>query len=84
MPLGESLQDTQARVLAHWRETVNPALAQGRNVLVVAHGNSIRALLMELEHIGEEDIAAVEVANGVPVVFDRVDGACGFTRRRDP
>lgn len=81
VPLGESLRDTQSRVLGHWRSTVLPALEQGRNVLVVAHGNSIRALLMVLEDIGEDDIPAVEVANGIPIVFDRMGGERGFARR---
>lgn len=81
VPLGESLQDTQARVLTHWRSTVLPALLQGQNVLVVAHGNSIRALLMMLEHISESDIAHVEVANGVPIVLDRKADGQDFVRR---
>ena len=84
VPLGESLQDTQSRVLAYWHAKVLPALQQGQNVLVVAHGNSIRALLMELEHISERDIAAVEVANGVPIVLDRKTGTHHFTRRSSP
>ena len=81
VPLGESLQDTQSRVLAHWRSLVLPELQRGHNVLVVAHGNSIRALLMVLEHIGEGDIAGVEVANGVPIIFDCKAGADDFARR---
>ena len=81
VPLGESLQDTSARVLAHWNDVVCPAMQLGQNVLVVAHGNSIRALLMALEHITERDIAEVDVPNGFPIIFDRRAGTLDFVRR---
>jgi 2,3-bisphosphoglycerate-dependent phosphoglycerate mutase len=81
VPMGESLQDTQSRVLAYWHTVVRPALQRGRGVLVVAHGNSIRALLMELEHLNAQEIASVEVANGVPIVFDAQAGTTEFVRR---
>ena len=79
--MGESLQDTQSRVLAYGHTVVRPALQRGRGVLVVAHGNSIRALLMELEHLNAQEIASVEVANGVPIVFDAQAGTTEFVRR---
>jgi 2,3-bisphosphoglycerate-dependent phosphoglycerate mutase len=84
MPLGESLQDTQPLVLAHWDSLVRPALQQGKNVRVVARGNSILALLMVLEHISEGDIAAVEVPNGVPIMVEDKAGFDDFVRRPSP
>ena len=65
-PGGESLEDTAARVLPYYRETIEPILCDGKNVLIVAHGNSLRALMMGLEGIGEEAIAAVDLPTGVP------------------
>lgn len=81
VPLGESLQDTLSRVRVHWESTVSPALQMGQNVLIVAHGNSIRALLMVLEHITEQDITEVEVPNGLPILFERKEGTSDFVRR---
>jgi 2,3-bisphosphoglycerate-dependent phosphoglycerate mutase len=81
VPLGESLQDTQRRVGSCWDEKILPALAQGQNVLVVAHGNSIRALLMSIERITEHDIAAVEVPNGTPLLYEARHGGRDFVRR---
>lgn len=69
VPFGESLQDTQKRVLGCWEQLMLPALVGGQNVLLVAHGNSIRALLMELEKITEHEIASVDVPNAVPLVY---------------
>ena len=65
-PNGESLADTQARVIPYFKTAILPYLQAGQPVLVVAHGNSLRALVMELEHINAEDITKVELATGVP------------------
>ncbi len=69
VPLGESLQQTQQRVHECWGERILPVLIQGRNVLLVAHGNSIRALLMELEKLDEFQIVRREVAHSQPLVY---------------
>ncbi len=69
-PGGESLADTQRRVLPYYRQRIVPELLRGRNVLIVAHGNSLRALLMELEHIPAEQIPHVEIPTGVPYVYE--------------
>jgi 2,3-bisphosphoglycerate-dependent phosphoglycerate mutase len=69
-PNGESLADTHARVIPYFEQTILPCLKAGKAVLVVAHGNSLRALLMELEHISPEDIEKVELATGVPRQYD--------------
>ncbi|WP_454754120.1 2,3-bisphosphoglycerate-dependent phosphoglycerate mutase [Cupriavidus necator] len=70
IPRGESLMDTQQRVLGCWRDRIHPALMSRQNVLLVAHGNSIRALLMEIEGISEAQIGAIEVPNGVPLMYE--------------
>ncbi len=65
-PGGESLQDTAARVIPYYKKEIEPLLQKGENILVVAHGNSLRALMMYLEHIGEEEIAEVNIPTGAP------------------
>jgi 2,3-bisphosphoglycerate-dependent phosphoglycerate mutase len=69
LPRGESLADTIARVLPCWHEGIAPALRAGQRVLVVAHGNSLRALVMHLDQLGEEGIAALTIPTGVPLVY---------------
>jgi len=65
-PGGESLEDTYKRVIPYYEGHIHPLLQKGENILVVAHGNSLRALMMYLEKIGEEAIAHVDLATGVP------------------
>ena len=80
LPAAESLADTVARVLPCWRERIAPALAApGRRVLVAAHGNSLRALLMHLEGLSEEQIMGRELPTGVPYVLE-LDDALKPTR----
>lgn len=71
-PGGESLKDTANRVLPYYREHIAPRLVQGETILVVAHGNSLRALVMVLENISERDIPELNIPTGVPMryVFD--------------
>jgi 2,3-bisphosphoglycerate-dependent phosphoglycerate mutase len=68
-PGGESLQDTARRVLPYYEARIWPDVQSGRNVLVVAHGNSLRALIMRLEGLTGEEIVARELATGVPMVY---------------
>ncbi|HEV2480191.1 MAG TPA: 2,3-diphosphoglycerate-dependent phosphoglycerate mutase [Puia sp.] len=65
-PGGESLADTAARVIPYYRTAVEPLLKEEQNILIVAHGNSLRSLVMFLEHIGEEAISDVALPTGVP------------------
>ena len=65
-PGGESLADTAARVLPYYHAAIEPILREGKDVLIVAHGNSLRALMMFLEGISEEAIAEVDLPTGVP------------------
>jgi 2,3-bisphosphoglycerate-dependent phosphoglycerate mutase len=69
-PNGESLKDTQARVMPYYTSQVEPMLRDGKNILIVAHGNSLRALLMHLEHLSPEEILQVNIPTGVPLVYE--------------
>lgn len=69
-PGGESLKQTQDRVLPYYYAQIEPLLQQGKNVLIVAHGNSLRALMMHLENISPDAIAHIELLTGVPRVYD--------------
>jgi 2,3-bisphosphoglycerate-dependent phosphoglycerate mutase len=73
MPRTECLADVVARLLPYWQEAVVPDLAHG-TVLVVAHGNSLRAIVKHLEGISDADIAEVNIPTGNPLVF-QMDGA---------
>jgi len=68
-PGGESLQDTAARVIPYYTKHIEPALKKGENILIVAHGNSLRALMMHLEGIGEDKIATVDLPTGHPRLY---------------
>src|SRR5271156_5095438 len=68
-PGGESLKDTAARVLPYYIQDILPRVLRGDNVIVSAHGNSLRALIMVLEHLSPEKIVAREIATGVPLIY---------------
>jgi len=70
VPLTECLKDTVARVLPYWNDTIVPSIAAGKRVIIVAHGNSIRALMKHLDGISDSDIVGLEIPNGVPIVYD--------------
>lgn len=70
VPLSESLQDVQARLLPYWKETIIPQLKAGKTIIISAHGNSIRALVKYLDNISDEEIAAVNIPYGVPMVYE--------------
>jgi len=69
-PGGESLKDTRERVAPYFEEHIAPLLRAGTNVLVVAHGNSLRSLIMLIEHLTPEEILKTEIATGVPITYD--------------
>ena len=69
-PGGESLADTAARVLPYWESRILPALTAGKNVLVAAHGNSLRALVMHLDGLTREQVLELEIPTGVPLLYD--------------
>ncbi len=68
-PGGESLKDTAERVLPYYDSEIWPELKAGKSILVSAHGNSLRALIMELEHLSPEEILSRELATGAPIVY---------------
>lgn len=68
-PGGESLRDTAARVLPYYIQEILPRVMRGESVLVAAHGNSLRALVMVLERLSPKEIVAREIATGVPIVY---------------
>ncbi len=72
-PGGESLKDTYERVIPYYEHFIAPKLKEGKNVLVVAHGNSLRALIMFLEHLSPEQILEREIATGQPIEY-QVEG----------
>jgi 2,3-bisphosphoglycerate-dependent phosphoglycerate mutase len=75
-PGGESLKDTAARVLPYFEKEILPRVLKGERVLVSAHGNSLRALIMALEHLGGEEIVRRELETGVPIVYQlKADGS---------
>jgi 2,3-bisphosphoglycerate-dependent phosphoglycerate mutase len=69
-PHGESLKNTYDRVVPYYTKEIVPDLKDGKNVLVVAHGNSLRALMMHLENIPQEEIVNLNLATGVPRVYE--------------
>lgn len=69
LPLTESLSITLDRVLPYWNASIVPQLQEGRRVLVVAHGNSIRSLVKHLDDISEEEITGVNIPTGMPLVY---------------
>jgi len=70
LPLGESLETTVSRVVPYWEAAIAPEIRAGKSVLVVAHGNSLRALVQYLEKLSEEEIMALNIPTGVPLVYE--------------
>jgi 2,3-bisphosphoglycerate-dependent phosphoglycerate mutase len=70
VPSCESLKDTLVRVLPMWNSRIAPELAAGRNVLVAAHGNSLRALVKMLDRLSDEAIVEINIPTGVPLVYE--------------
>lgn len=70
LPLCESLKDTCARTLPFWNEVILPRLAAGRRMIVSAHGNSLRAIVKNLNGISDEDIVNLNIPTGIPLVYE--------------
>jgi 2,3-bisphosphoglycerate-dependent phosphoglycerate mutase len=70
LPASESLKDTLARVLPFWNGRIRPELEAGRNVLVAAHGNSLRAMVKMLDGISDADIVELNIPTGVPLLYE--------------
>lgn len=70
LPLTECLKDTVARAVPYFEEVIKPQMLEGKNVLIVAHGNSLRGLVKYLEGISDKDIVEVNIPNGIPLVYE--------------
>jgi 2,3-bisphosphoglycerate-dependent phosphoglycerate mutase len=73
LPLAESLKDTIARFMPYWHETIAPAIRSGKRVVIAAHGNSLRALVKDLDGIPESEIVELNIPTGIPLVYELDD-----------
>jgi 2,3-bisphosphoglycerate-dependent phosphoglycerate mutase len=73
LPLSECLEDTVARFLPYWHQTIAPAILSGKRTIITAHGNSLRALVKYLDGVSDQDILALNIPTGVPLVYE-LDG----------
>ncbi len=73
LPLTECLKDTVERFLPYWHETIAPAVLAGQRLLIVAHGNSLRALVKYLDHVSDEDAVGLNIPTGIPLVYELED-----------
>ena len=81
LPASESLKDTLSRVLPYWESRIVPQLRDGKNVLIVAHGNSLRALVKMLDMMSEADIVEFNIPTGIPMLYE-LDAQLQPTSRR--
>ncbi len=70
LPLTECLKDTVTRFLPYWKETIAPAVKSGQNVIIAAHGNSLRALVKYLDRISDQQIVEFNIPTGIPLVYE--------------
>jgi 2,3-bisphosphoglycerate-dependent phosphoglycerate mutase len=73
-PNGESLKDTAERVLPYWSQNILPHVTKGERILISAHGNSLRSLVMHLDNLSESEVLELNIPTGVPLVY-QFDGA---------
>ncbi len=73
IPVSECLKDTAQRFLPYWHNTIVPSLKAGKRVLIAAHGNSLRALVMYLDNISEQEIVNLNIPTGIPLVYELDD-----------
>ena len=73
LPLTECLKDTVVRFLPHWNNVIAPAVKAGQRVIIVAHGNSLRALVKYLDNVSDQDIVGINIPTGVPLVYELDD-----------
>ncbi len=81
LPVGESLLDTEARFLPFWEERIAPDLRAKKRVLIVAHGNSLRALVKHLDGLGKEEVVELNIPTGVPMVYSLDESLRPLERR---
>ncbi|WMY97431.1 MAG: 2,3-diphosphoglycerate-dependent phosphoglycerate mutase [Arsenophonus sp.] len=69
LPLGESLYETMKRVIIYWEKTIKPQLKQGKNIIIVAHGNSLRTLIKYIDNMNETDFFHFYIPNAKPIIY---------------
>jgi 2,3-bisphosphoglycerate-dependent phosphoglycerate mutase len=70
LPLGECLKDTVARFVPYWNDTIVPSIKLGKNVLIVAHGNSLRSLVKHLDNMPDDEILGFNIPTAIPLVYE--------------
>jgi len=70
LPLTECLKDTVARFIPYWKKSIIPAIKQNKKVIIVAHGNSLRALVKYLDNISDEKIVGLNIPTGIPLIYE--------------
>lgn len=73
LPLTECLKDTVARFLPYWHDVIAPQVRAGKQVIITAHGNSLRALVKYLDNIGDQEIVGLNIPTGIPLVYELTD-----------
>ena len=73
-PGGESLKNTGERVLPYFENKIKPLIAAGKNILIAAHGNSLRSLIKELDKLSDDEIVKLEIPTGAPIIYSFRDG----------
>ena len=69
LPVSESLKDTFIRLLPYWKNTIVPEIRLGKKIIIVAHGNSLRALIKYLDDVSDDEIIKLDVPTGIPLVY---------------
>jgi len=70
LPSSECLKDTVSRFLPYWEKTISPQVKSGKHIMIVAHGNSLRALVKHLDKVSNEDIIGLNIPTGIPLVYE--------------
>jgi 2,3-bisphosphoglycerate-dependent phosphoglycerate mutase len=78
LPLAESLATTKDRLLPYWETEMRPQISAGKNLLVAAHGNSIRALIKHLDNVSDEEITQLNIPTGLPLVYELDGEGCAL------
>jgi 2,3-bisphosphoglycerate-dependent phosphoglycerate mutase len=73
-PKGESLKDVYKRTTKYYKKNILPLIQSGKNIIISAHGNSLRALIKYIENISDEDIPKLELPTGKPIIYDYKEG----------
>lgn len=80
LPLGESLKDTIERFIPYYLNEIAPKIKEGKNILIAAHGNTLRALVKYIENISNEDIIELNIPTGVPLIYE-LDDSLNFVKK---